>query len=454
MRYSLTMTEALFAELADVVFAKRGLEGAAYVLCGTSVTDQEVRLLAREVIPVADAHYLSREADRLSIGSDSYVAVAKRARLEKHAIVFVHSHPADHSEFSPQDDQEDTKLLKFFESRAPGFVHGEMVLSSPLVCRGRVWVDGGWQNIARIRTIGRRFRFRDYVADGDEPVPEFFDRQVRAFGPDVQRLLKRIHIGVVGAGGTGSAVIEQLIRLGVGTISVFDGDRLDKSNVTRVYASKVADEGGLKVDIQSFHGSQIGLGTDVRAFPGYITDQKVAKHLRDCDVIFGCTDKQAPRGILMQLSVRYLIPCIDVAAKVHSEKQVIRGIWGRVTTVMPGEACLFCRGTIDPEKIRAESLPPEQRDMEVAAGYITEIATNEPAVVMFTTAVASQAVSELLHRLTGFMGEHRLSSEVLLFFHESRTRTNRQNPRADCLCQQRDYWGRGDTRDFLGLFWS
>lgn len=452
MRYTLTFTEALFERLVATFFEVAGREGAGYVLCGVSSTDSESRLLARDVIPVQADHYLVREADRLSIVSDSYVPIAKRARLASEAILFAHSHPEEFPDFSPQDDEEDAKIVSFFQSRAVDVFHGSMVLNCPTTFQARVRVGEQWQAVERIRVLGERFRFVDRV-QGEEPIPESFDRQVRAFGPDIQRLLRRLHIGVVGAGGTGSATIEQLTRLGVGAISVFDGDTFDGSNVTRVFGSSVGDQDRPKTDIQHEHVTRIGLGTNIVVYPRPITDEATAKHLRRCEIVFGCTDKQAPRGILVRLALRYLIPVFDMAAKVHAENGVIRGIWGRVTTLLPGEACLFCRGRIDPGTIRSESLPPEQRDRELADGYITGLATDEPAVVMFTTAVAAQAVSEMLHRLTGFMGSDRRSTEVLTLFHESRIRTNSDRPNPDCMCQQAEHWGRGDSRNFLGLTW-
>ena len=365
------------------------------------------------------------------------------------ASLFVHSHPGGYPDFSIQDDREEPKLLAFFHSRAPELPHGSMLFSSRSTFHARAFLDDEWSPFDRVRVIGRRFRFVDRVVD-EEPIPEFFDRQIRAFGPDIQRLLRRLHVGVVGAGGTGSAVIEQLTRLGVGTISTFDRDTLDESNVTRVYGSKLSDAGALKTQIQKKHVGAIGFKTKFNPFPNHITDQTTAKRLRDCDLIFACTDKQAPRGIVNRLAMRYLIPVFDVAVKLHSEDQMIRGIWGRVTTLFPGEACLFCRERIDPGVIRAESLPKEQRDRELAEGYITELATDEPAVVMFTSAVAAQAVSELLHRLTGFMGAERQSTEVIMFFHESRIRTNRVSPNPDCICQRTEHCGRGDSQNFLG----
>lgn len=452
MRNTLSILEPTYREITDAVFSVAGLEGAAYLLCGVSATDDERRLLGREVVPVRDEHYLVRDADRLSIASDSYAPVAKRSRQSQEAVVFVHSHPAGYPNFSKQDDIEEGKLHAFFRARSPDLPHGSLLFSNRDAPKARIFGDGAWHSVELIRVLGNRFRFAGSTADS-EPLPEFFDRQVRAFGPDIQRLLRRMHIGVVGAGGTGSAVIEQLTRLGVGRLSVFDGESLVGSNVTRVYGSRLRDEGEKKAIIQAAHVKQIGFGTHFHCYPSPITDKETARRLRECDVIFGCTDKHAPRGILCRLSTRYLIPVIDVAVKIDAPEAILRGIWGRVTTVFPGEACLFCRERIDPEIIRAESLPPEQREREIAEGYIRGLATDEPAVIMFTTAVAAHAIAELLHRLTGFMGAERRSSEVLLPFHEGRIRTNRDPAKPDCQCQQREHWGCGDRRRFLGYTW-
>lgn len=457
LAHTLTILDDDLQRLSDVVFSRPGAEGAAYLLCGRSVTHDEVRLLVRDLVPVADEHYLIRRADRLSIDSASYASVAKRAGAEGCAVLFAHSHPGSlfHG-FSPQDDREEPRLHAFLAARAPSGPHGSLLLSgSPNApqLRARVWTAEGWVDVRRIRVVGARFRFYDRTA-GREPLPEFFDRQVRAFGPEVQRLLQRLHTGVVGGGGTGSAVREQLLRLGVGRVSEFDGDVLTASNVSRVYGSGAADAGRYKVVIGRDHADRVGMGTSFRPFPTHITDETTARTLRECDVVFSCTDKERPRGILVQLALRYLIPVFDLGVKIDSVGGVIRGIYGRVTTLLPGEACLFCRRRISSEAIALESLTPEQRRALAEERYAPELDTDDPAVITFTTAVASQAVSEFLHRLTGFMGAERRSSEVLLFFHESLIRTNRQVPDPECLCAPRRLWGRGDSRDFLGLTWG
>src|SRR5205085_7460760 len=127
---------------------------------------------------------------------------------------------------------------------------------------------------------------------------------------------------------------------------------------------------------------------------------------------------------------------------INSDNQKIRGVYGRVTTLMPGEACLFCRGRISAEAIRIEGLPQHERVAQAKEGYAPELDEPAPAVIPFTTAVASIAVSEFINRLTGFMGGARKSSEVLISFDENWIRTNRVAARENCACSDSSEWGR------------
>ena len=49
-----------------------------------------------------------------------------------------------------------------------------------------------------------------------------WDRNVRAFGADLQRALGELRVTIVGCGGTGSAVAEQITRLGVRHLHLID----------------------------------------------------------------------------------------------------------------------------------------------------------------------------------------------------------------------------------------
>jgi hypothetical protein len=152
----------------------------------------------------------------------------------------------------------------------------------------------------------------------------------------------------------------------------------------------------------------------------------------------------------------YLLPVFDMGVKIDSYQGTIRSIEGRVTTIMPPEACLSCRNRIQADAINNEvelATNPELAEKRREEGYAPELPDPDPAVIPFTSAIASSAISEFLHRITGFMGTERTSSEVLYFYDQGRVRTNRRAQASDCFCANRDKWGRGDERKLLGAIW-
>ena len=219
-----------------------------------------------------------------------------------------------------------------------------------------------------MRVVGEGFQIlASEPADVDEGI---FDRQIRAFGREGQRVLRRLRAGVVGAGGTGSAVFEQLVRLGVGEITVVDDDVLTASNMTRIHESGESDVGEPKVEVAGRAAMRIGLGTRVRALNGRITQLELARALRECDVVFGCTDDNRGRAILSRLAYWYLIPILDTAFLVDTAGGSVRGLFARLTTLLPGTACLFCRDRIDQAQLGAEALPLDERQRLAAEGYV------------------------------------------------------------------------------------
>jgi len=450
MRFTLTILEEDYLLLRQTLLAQAPKEGAGYILCCESRTEGEVRLLATQLRFVAPEDYLVREPDRLSIRSQSYASVAKLARDEGMGVIFVHSHPSWAGTPSFADNVEEPQLADFLASRIPDKYPGCMILGNSPEASARVWVNGGWAQVDRIRILGDRFRFLDTIS-GETVTPPFFDRQVRAFGPELQQLLGRLHVGIVGAGGTGSAVAEMLARLGLGEISIFDHDDLELTNVTRVFGSRVQDVGVNKALIGQRNIQDVGLGTKVHAYQGSICQESIARRLRDCDLVFGCTDVESPRAILVALALRYFIPVIDMGVKISSDEGTISSIDGRVTTLLAGLACLFCRGRISPKRITEESMPEGERQKLLREGYVEELDTRDPAVITFTSAVAAYAVTHMLQRLTGAITES-VYSEVFLLFHLEKV-LRPTDPVHECFCKMRSIWGRGDTRPFLGLVW-
>jgi molybdopterin/thiamine biosynthesis adenylyltransferase len=193
---------------------------------------------------------------------------------------------------------------------------------------------------------------------------------------------------------------------------------------------------------------RIGLGANVTAIDGRITDPNVARHLRHLDVIFGCTDDERGRNILAKLALTHLIPVFDMGfIVVPNEDGSIRDLDGRVTTLRPGAPCLLCRRRITPQGLGAEDLDPEERERRAGEGYVPGLNQRDPAVGTFTTLIGCFAVNELLDRLFGYSeGTDTFgSTELLLRLVERRLRFNSPLPGPAHWCADPDHYGRGDA---------
>ena len=456
MRYTITFGETEYQELTRHLFENQANEQAAYLLCSLSSCARECRLLVRHVLPVSPNEIEDASPRHMVIPAQSFLRAMKRADQENYCFVFAHSHPNEFPQHSPQDDLEELNLFRTAYNRIhnSNAIHASVVFSSPTKPSGRVWLENSERvPISRFRVIGNKFFF--YDSGANNVGLSAFDRQVLAFGSDVQGLLRRLTIGIVGLGGTGSAVAEQLIRLGVGRLIVCDPQRFEQSNVNRVYGSRVSDKMS-KVELIQRLADSIGLETQIEVYKGSITDLPIAREFRECDVVFGCTDDEWGRAVLSRIAISYFIPVFDTGVKIDSKDGTIKSVRGRVTTLFPTSPCLFCRGAITGDVIAAEikhKYNPSEYEALRREGYVAELPGVAPSVIMFTSAVASMAITELLQRLTGFMGLERKSTELLLRFDESRISTTSRGAESGCWCAEQENWGTGDVEPFLDMTW-
>lgn len=459
MRYTLSFQESHYEALTQHLFLDRKVERAAYLLCSLSSSPEENRLLVQEVIPVAAEHIDESSKIHMVINQVSYLMAFKKAARQRQCFVFVHSHPSGSSYHSLKDDETELPLFRtaYVRIHRDDAVHASIVIADANTPVGRVWLrNGNTAAIDRIRVIGRRFRFYDATNKVAADL-SMFSRQIAAFGETFQEFLRALHVGIVGLGGTGSAVCEQLIRLGVGKLIVCDPQVFEATNINRVYGSRMPDNGIPKATIAERQAEDIDLNTNLRPLVGAITELAIARELKNCEIIFGCTDDEWGRSVLTKIATYYLIPVFDMGVKIDSEDGRIKSVRGRVTTLIPGSPCLSCRGTITADGIQAEVLSktnPSEYEKRRKEGYIPELPGNAPAVIMFTSTVAASAICEMLHRFTGYMGPERHSTEVLHRFDESKISTNSKKADPACWCCDPSSWGTGDVKPLLDLVWT
>lgn len=459
MNATLVLPQVLADDL--LAAAQQPLETAGVLIARIAhMDDGAIRVLGHSVEWVSASAYHKREVDHLSIGSDGYVpALGKAERLGATAL-WLHTHPGNEAAPVPSayDTIVDTQIADLFRLRTGSDYYGTVIVSprsSGLAFTAALHsANGNTISIDRLWAVGDRFRLTAaYEAAAAEP-SAVYDRNVRAFGGHIQRTLHDLNIGIVGCGGTGSSVAEQLARLGVRRITLVDPDNLSESNITRVYGSSASDAGRSKVDVLAAHLERIAIDMQCKRLKTMLTTESAARLLAGSDLIFGCTDDNAGRLVLSRIATYFVTPVIDCGVLLDSDENGrLIGIDGRVTVMAPGNACLVCRGRIDVARAAAELMTPEERNRRENEGYAPALGRIEPAVVTFTTAVAAAAVSELLERFIGYGPEPR-PSEILLRFHDREVSGNIIFPRERHYCHPTSgKLGLGNTQPFLEQAW-
>ena len=461
----MTVTLVLADTVATALYqaASDPLEVAG-VLLATVHQEREgdIRLLVRQHVMVSQDAYLKRARDHMAIKPEGYVPALGEAEALGAMAIWFHTHPGATGTPLPSfaDADVDSAIADLFRLRSGSPYYGTLIFSP----RGRGFAFSGTlqpdeghgpvRTIDRLWIVGDRWRLLSAIDADNTPPSPIFDRNVRAFGGDIQRALSDLKVAVTGCGGTGSAVAEQLVRLGVRNLLLFDADRLSDSNVTRVYGSTAGDVGRPKAEILRDHLTAIAPDLHCEAIDAMITLEPTARRLGDRDLVFGCTDDNAGRLVLSRLATYLLTPVIDVGVLLSSDTSgVLTGIDGRITVLSPGSACLVCRNRIDLARAGAEVMTPTERKRLADEGYAPALGATEPAVVAFTTAVAAAAVGEMLERLIGY-GPNPRPSEILLRIHEREISTNRAAPRPGHYCNPAsNKLGAATATPFLEQVW-
>lgn len=209
-------------------------------------------------------------------------------------------------------------------------------------------------------------------------------------GCNATQYLQTARIAIVGLGGGGSHIAQQLAYVGLGHVQLYDPDRVESSNLNRLVGATIqdAERQDLKVTVAQRMMLAINPEVDVEAFPSQW--QVVASAVKEADVIVSCLDSYAARQDIEVTARRFLIPLIDIGMDVHlvNEKPHIAG---QIILSVPGGPCMRCLGFLNDERLRQEA------DHYGAAG-------DRPQVIWSNGVLASVAVGILVDLLTGWRG--------------------------------------------------
>lgn len=227
-----------------------------------------------------------------------------------------------------------------------------------------------------------------------------FDRNIRLFGSEGQERLRGSRVAIVGIGGLGSHIVQQLALLGVGGIAAIDGEEISTSNRNR-YIGAFHDDpipGTPKVEVARRLAHSIDPSIVFRRVFSTLKTAEALEVLTAATHIFGCVDDDGPRFVLNDIATAYAKPYIDAATDV-----VGGSFGGRIVSNWNGDGCLFCMDEIDQQAVqRFLESEQDRRNRESVYGISTEFLDETgPAVVSVNGVVASLAVTEFMVACTG-----------------------------------------------------
>jgi molybdopterin/thiamine biosynthesis adenylyltransferase len=197
-------------------------------------------------------------------------------------------------------------------------------------------------------------------------VADFTASHLQAFDQGTIQRLRRLWIAVIGASGTGSPLVEQLLRLGIGVLVIVDDNRMETRNVNRILNSTMRDvrDRRFKVDVLGDAAERAELGTEVIRLAKNLWHPDVIRTVAQCDVVFGCMDTVDGRYLLNALASYYTIPYFDIGVRLDAvrdgaDKGRIREVCGTVNYLRPGRSSLMSRGLFTMADVAAAGPAPQ-----------------------------------------------------------------------------------------------
>ena len=150
-----------------------------------------------------------------------------------------------------------------------------------------------------------------------------YSRQIMLPQVDIegQEKLLNAHVLIIGAGGLGSPASLYLAAAGVGTITLYDDDQVDLSNLQRQITHYTDDIGTDKVISTRQTLNKINPDTHVIAVKQRLEGSELEKAVSDADVVLDCSDNFSTRFAINQACVKHKTPLVSGAA-IRFEGQV------------------------------------------------------------------------------------------------------------------------------------
>lgn len=406
----LVLTQDAYDEIARALFDDE-IEHMLFGGAGLSEGGGGRRILLRRLDhPNPERDYVFQARAGVSLQPDAVVRVLHRFNNHPVFIDF-HNHPTPNPSFSATDDNGADIQYQVLQDLVPGSpLLLQVVFGPDGSFQGRLTGPGlgdgrHWEPLNEILITGadgiRRFSPWQTHEEEDELARSWIrERHVRTLplmGERPLYELARLRIAVVGVGGIGSAVV-QMAKFIFPRLTIIDADRIEVSNLGRLYGATTDDDGELKVDVMAREIHRYDTSADVKTVARHYPSAEADAALHDCDVIIACVDNLLARYELALYAARHHKILVETGTGCSMRDGKIYAVGGQVRLQVPGGPCLSCLN-LDTDRLELEQATQDKR----ATGYIEGTNETPGEIVTTNTAIATFAMRHVLALLSGHL---------------------------------------------------
>ena len=399
----LVFTPRLWQTVQSTIFAKVHHEGFAFGLARPCRRNNGLAYVVECLLELEDADYEHRSGGGVTTTvtfSNRINQIAVDAAQQGLIPVHLHSHPAGVETFSGYDDRHEQMLHQWLQGQAQPLLISlvQAVSSEP---RARLWLQG------RTEELMVRNGLQVFSSKSSAYLPALARQNI--FGEGLRKAASQLQIAIVGVGGIGMLVAEQLARAGFTRFVLVDHDKVEISNLNRLPTLSQSDLGRLKVkaakNLIQKASRAVGTNAQIHALPYdiYTAPKRVKNTVSQCDIILALTDNELSRisclDMALDAGAEFLMAGVDI--RLNTEGHII-GLFAEVSGAEQGRYCPLCTGRLDSGQASLDArqyVGGEVWDKAQTDGYIKGIP--DPSVMSLNSIAAGAVVLEIQRRVAG-----------------------------------------------------
>ena len=138
------------------------------------------------------------------------------------------------------------------------------------------------------------------------------ERTALMLGESAVERLKQSRVIIFGIGGVGGHALEAIVRAGVGTVAVVDGDRVSRSNLNRQLLATVKTVGMVKTEAARERVAEIAPDCRLITHELFVTPENVSTlNLAEYDYVIDAIDTVTSKIAIIKEAKKYGVPVIS-----------------------------------------------------------------------------------------------------------------------------------------------